>query len=73
MRISRRASPAVTELYTFAVVLALCLGLTIYLGVTAPAEKRAVDYLAQAVFCALFAEPTGVAWRSFRRATRGRR
>jgi len=73
MRISRPASPAVTEFVTFAAVLALCLGLTVFLGVTAPAQKRAADYLAQGVFCALFAVPTGAAWRSFRRAARGRR
>jgi hypothetical protein len=60
-------------LATFIVVLAVCLGLTVYLGVSAPAEKRMADHLAQGVLSALFALPTGVAWRSFRLATRGRR
>ena len=61
------------EFVTFVIVLAVCLGLAVYLGVSAPAEKRMSDYLAQGVFSALFALPTGVAWRSFRQAVRGRR
>jgi hypothetical protein len=58
---------AAKELLTF-VVAAVCLALTVYLGATAPAEKRAADYLAHALFSTLFALPTGAAWRSFREA-----
>ena len=65
--------PAPTELITFIVVLAVCLGLTIYLGVNAPADKRMADRLAQGVFSALFALPTGFAWRAFRQAAGGHR
>ncbi len=64
---------APTELITFVAVLAICLGLTVYLGLSAPAEKRMADYLAQGVFSALSALPTGAAWRSFRRASRARK
>ena len=67
-RISR---PAPKELVTFITVLAVCLGLTVYLGVSAPAEKRMIDYLAQAVFSALFAVPAGAAWLSLRQEMRG--
>ena len=66
-----RSAP--TEIITFIVVLAVCLGLTIYLGLNAPAEKRMADHLAQGVFSALFALPTGVAWRAFRQAAGGHR
>ena len=66
-----RSAP--TELITFIVVLAVCLGLTIYLGVNAPADGRMADRLAQGVFSALFALPTGFAWRAFRQAARSRR
>jgi hypothetical protein len=61
------------ELVTLVIVLAVCLCLTVYLGVSAPTEKRMGDYLAQGVFSALFALPTGVAWRLFRQAARNRR
>ena len=64
---------ASTELLTFVAVLAVCLSLTVYLGVSAPAEKRMTDYLAQGVFSALFALPMGIAWRSLWRAVGGRR
>ena len=69
-RTSRSAS---TGLITFVAVLAGCLGLTIYLGLSAPAEKGMADYLAQGVFSALFALPTGVAWRAHRQAVRGQK
>ena len=61
------------EFVTFVIVMAVCLGLTIYLGVSAPAEKGMADYLAQGVFSALFALPTGVAWQAHRQAMRGQK
>jgi hypothetical protein len=64
---------ATKELVTFVAVLIVCLGLTVFLGVSAPAEKRLTDYLAQGVFSALFAVPTGAAWRSLRQAVRSQR
>jgi len=67
-RISR---PAPKELITFIAVLGVCLGLAVYLGVSAPAEKRIIDYLAQGIFSALFAVPTGAAWLSLRQEARG--
>lgn len=63
---------AVKELLTFAAVAALCLAITIYVGVTAPADKGVADYLAQGLFSTLCALPTGAAWRSFRRAGKSR-
>ena len=61
------------QLVTFVAVLAICLGLTVFLGVNAPAEKGLRVYLAHGVFSALFAVPTGAAWRSLRQAVRSQR
>ena len=61
------------EFVTFILVLTACLGLAVYLGVSAPSGKGMGDYLAQGIFSALFALPTGAAWRSLRQAVRGRR
>jgi hypothetical protein len=58
----------IKELFAFLAVLTVCLILTVYLGVTAPSQKGVTIYVAQGVFSALFALPTGVAWRSLRRA-----
>jgi hypothetical protein len=55
---------------TFLAVFSACLALTCYLGLTAPAEKQFSDYLAHGIFSALFALPTGAAWRAFRQTTR---
>ena len=63
---------AAKELITFVAVATACLALAVYLGVTAPAEKRMADYLAHAIFSTLFALPTGAAWRSFRKVCQGR-
>lgn len=68
---ARVSRPAPKELITFLAVLAVCLGLTVYLGVNGPAEKRMIDYLAQGIFSALFAVPTGAAWLSLRQEMRG--
>jgi hypothetical protein len=64
---------ATKELLTFLSVLAICLGLTIFLGVNAPPDKGPRVYLAHGIFSALFAVPTGAAWRSLRQAVRSRR
>lgn len=64
---------AAKELLTFLSVLGICLGLTIFLGVNAPAEKGLRVYFAHGIFSALFAVPTGAAWRSLRQAVRGQR
>jgi len=69
---SRLAPAAKKELITFVGVAAVCLALTIYLGVTAPQQKRMADYLAHGIFSALCAVPTGAAWRSFRRTLSNR-
>ena len=75
MKRERDRSPrsATKELFTFVAVFTVCLGLAVYLGVNAPAEKRLADYLAHGIFSALFAVPTGVAWRSLRGAVRSKR
>ena len=66
---SAHLTPVATkELITFVAVAAICMALTIYLGITAPVEKRAADYLAHGIFSILFALPTGAAWRSFCKA-----
>jgi hypothetical protein len=52
---------AAKELIAFVGVAAAYLALTVYLGMTAPAEKSAADYLAQGDFSTLFALPTGAA------------
>lgn len=70
---SRPSRPVTREFVTFVAVLAACLGLTVFLGLNAPPEKRLTDYVAHGVFSALFAVPTGAAWRSFRRAVRSQR
>ena len=44
-----------------------------FLGVNAPAEKGLRVYFAHGIFSALFAVPTGAAWRSLRQAVRGQR
>jgi hypothetical protein len=67
---SRHSRPVTKELITFVMVLAVCLGLTVFLGVNAPAEKGLRVYVAHGVFSALFAVPTGAAWRSLRQAVR---
>ena len=70
---STHLPPLVTkELITFVAVATVCLAITIYLGVTAPVEKRLSDYLAHGIFSTLFALPTAAAWRSFRKALRAR-
>ncbi len=70
---SHPSRPVSKELVTFIAVLTVCLGLTIFLGVNAPAEKGLRVYLAHGVFSALFAVPTGAAWRSLRQAARSQR
>ena len=70
---SRPSRPVSKELVTFVAVLAVCLGLTVFLGVNAPAEKGLRVYLAHGVFSALFAVPTSFAWRSLRQAIREQR
>ncbi len=57
------------ELITFLAVTLTCLGLTLHLGLSTPAEKGLARYFVHGVFSALFAVPTGVAWRSWRQAT----
>ena len=70
---STHLTPAATKaLITFITVVAVCLALTIYLGLTAPAEKGVADYFAHGVFSTLCALPAGAAWRAFSKALKGR-
>lgn len=56
------------ELLTFALTLFCCLSFCVLLSYSFPAQKRGIDYLAQGVFSALLAVPTGAAWQSLKRA-----
>jgi hypothetical protein len=67
---SRPSRIASKEVVTFVAVLTVCLGLTVFLGVNAPSEKGLRVYLAHGIFSALFAVPTGAAWRSLGQAVR---
>ena len=70
---SRPSSLVTKEHITFVAVLTVCLSLTIFIGINAPTEKGLKVYLAHGIFSALFAVPTGAAWRSLRHAVRNQR
>lgn len=61
-------SPVATLILTLIFSLCCCL----YLSSLMPAQKRGIDYLAQGLFSALLAVPSGTAWRSWRKARAGR-
>jgi hypothetical protein len=59
---------ATKETAAFIAVILVSVALCILISHTGPAQKRAIDYLAQGIFSALFAVPAGAAWRSLRQA-----
>lgn len=58
----------IKEVVTFAGTIIVCIILCFFLCRNFPAHKRLVDYIAEALFSALFAVPTGAAWRSLHKA-----